>query len=78
MTEFDDLKANYIAAIQMGIEMGLGKQNCKIANYFLHKLCEMCIDSSNYNDCEKRNMKQELEIIKETLSKQIEVCCQSE
>lgn len=74
MTEFDNLKRSYIAAIETGLAANAGYQNCKFANEAIHKFCEILIDNSNYSN--KTAMKQELELLKETLAKEIETCYQ--
>lgn len=72
MTDFLNLKRSYIAATEMGLTANAGYQSCKFANEFMHKLCETYVDNSNYCDTDKTAMKQELERLKESLSKQIE------
>lgn len=72
MTEFDNLKSSYISAIQCGLAMGAGYNEAKHGNDILHKFCENLIDNSNYNDLCKMDMKNELEVIKEALSQEIE------
>ena len=52
--------------------MGVGFNEAKHGNDVLHKFCEMTIDNSNYSDAHKSSMKNELELIKESLSKEIE------
>lgn len=72
MTEFDNLKRNYAAAIQCGLAMGSGYQNATIANEIIHKFCETLVESSDYAPLEKQRMKLELEVCKETLSHEID------
>ena len=72
MTEFDNLKRSYVMAIQCAMPMGIGYQQTRHGNDVLHKVCEMFVDGSSYSDEDKRNMKQELELLKESLSAEIE------
>ena len=75
MTDFDNLKNSYVFAIQSGLAAKIDYQNCKIANNFIHKFCEIYVDNSGYID--KAAMKQELELIKESLSQEIETYYQN-
>ena len=52
--------------------MNAGYEEAKRGNDLLHKFCENCVDNSNYSDLDKQNMKQELELVKEALSQEIE------
>lgn len=70
MTEFDNLKNSYIFVIQSGLAAKIDYQNCKMANDFIHKFCEIYVDNSSYID--KAAMKRELELLKESLSQEIE------
>lgn len=72
MIDYLNLKNSYIAAIQMGLMLNAGYEEAKRGNDLLHKFCENCIDSSNYSDTDKQNMKHDLELVKETLSQEIE------
>ncbi len=72
MTEFDDLKSSYVSAIQCGLAMGAGYNRVKQLNDILHTHFEILIDNSNYDDLCKMHMKNELEVIKEALVKEIE------
>lgn len=72
MTEFDQLKNGYIAIIQLGLSANVGCQQAKQGNDILHKVCENFINNSWYNDTDKTTMKQELELLKETLSNELE------
>lgn len=72
MTEFDNPKSSYISAIQFGLTMGAEYNEAKHGNDILHKFCENLIDNSNYNDLCKTEMKNELDLVKETLSQEIE------
>lgn len=70
MTEFDNLKNSYASAIQFGLVTNFGCQSCKTANEIIHRLCETYVDNS---DClDKATMKQELAILKESFSQEIE------
>ena len=72
MIDFLNLKNSYMAAIQMGLMMNAGYEEAKRGNDLLHKFCENCVDNSNYSDSDKHKMKQELELVKEALSQEIE------
>lgn len=72
MTNFDNLKNSYMFAIHSGLDAKIDYQNCKLANEFIHKFCEIYIDNSNYSDDDKMAKKQELNLLKEALSKEIE------
>lgn len=71
MIDYLNLKNSYIAAFQMGLELGFS--NPKQGNELLHKLCENLVDNSNYSESEKQNMKHDLELVKEALSQEIEL-----
>lgn len=47
MTDFDNLKRSYAAAIQCGMAMGSPYQDVRHANDVIHKLCEELIDNSD-------------------------------
>ncbi len=72
MIDYLNLKNSYIAAIQMGLILNAGYEEAKRGNDLLHKFCENCIENSNYNEQDKQAMKHDLELVKETLSKEIE------
>lgn len=72
MTEFDNLKSTYIAIVQLGLATNVSYHESKQGNNLLHKFCENFVENSNYLDSAKTAMKQELELIKEALSKEIE------
>ncbi len=71
MIDYLNLKNSYIAAIQMGLMLNAGYEEAKRGNDLLHKFCENCIDNSNYNESDKQNMKHDLELVKEVLSREI-------
>ena len=73
MIDFLNLKNSYIAALQMGLMLNAGYEEAKRGNDLLHKLCENCVDNSNYSEIDKRNMKHDLELVKEALSQEIEL-----
>ena len=72
MTEFEILKASYTATIQFDLATNVGYLESKRGNEVLHEFCKQIVENSNYCDNEKRTMKQELELLKETLNKEIE------
>ncbi len=73
MIDYLNLKNSYIAAIQMGLMLNAGYEEAKRGNDLLHKFCENCVDNSNYSDLDKQNMKNDLELVKEALSQEIEL-----
>ncbi len=73
MIDYLNLKNSYIAAIQMGLILNAGYEEAKRGNDLLHKFCENCVDNSNYSDLDKQNMKNDLELVKEALSQEIEL-----
>ena len=50
----------------------VGYLESKRGNEVLHEFCKQLVENSNYCDNDKRAMKQELELLKETLNKEIE------
>ena len=72
MIEYQNLKCRYIAAIQLGFMMNIGHEGVKAVNGILHKFCESCVDNSNYSEYDKQYMKNDLELVKEALSQEIE------
>ena len=70
MINYIDLKNSYITTIQMGLKLKF--PNPKQGNELLHKFCEDLIDNSHYSENDKQIMKQELKLVKETLSQEIE------
>ena len=72
MIDYMNLKNSYINAIQIGLLLKVGYEDAKRGNEFLHKFCENCVDSSNYSELDKQNMKCDLEIVKESLSQEID------
>ena len=72
MIDYINLKNSYITAIQAGLAMNADYEEAKHGNDILHKFCENCIENSHYSETDKKNMKHELELVKETLSQEIE------
>ncbi len=70
MIDYQNLKNSYIGAIHMGLDLGF--PDPKQGNELLHKFCEKLIDNSNYSEADKQSMKKELDVLKETLSIEIE------
>ena len=70
MIDYQNLKASYIAMIQIGLELGF--TDPKQGNELLHEFCEKLVENSDYSDSDKQDMKNELEVVKETLSIEIE------
>ena len=73
MTEYENLKCRYIAAIQFGLSANVKYDEVKHVNDFLHKYFEQLIEKSNYSYMDKQGMKHDLELVKEALSQQIEL-----
>lgn len=72
MTEFDNLKSSYAAAVQFGLAANVGYQAAKHGNEMLHELCKRLVENSNYLNSEKDAMKLELEILKKALEGEID------
>lgn len=72
MTEFENLKASYAATIQFSLATNVGYLEAKRGNEFLHEFCKQLVENSNYHDNDKRTMKQEFELLKVILDKEIE------
>ena len=72
MTEFDNLKSSYAAAVQFGLAMNVGYQSSKHGNEMLHELCKQLVENSNYQDFEKMAMKSELEMLRKAIEKEID------
>ena len=72
MKEFENLKNAYTGALQYGIATGINYNEAKHGNDILHKFCENMVENSNYDNISKDFMKNELEIIKELMEKEIE------
>ena len=72
MIDYLNLKNSYMAAIQTGLLLNAGYEDAKRGNDILHKFCEDCVDRSNYSEADKKDMKHDLELVKESLSQEIE------
>lgn len=70
MIDYTNLKNCYIAAVQMGLLLGF--PDPKQGNDLLHDFCEKLIDTSDYSEFDKQKMKNELNVVKETLSIEIQ------
>ena len=68
--DFESLEVFYISYIRFGLENNVDYNYAKLGNKMLHKFCENIVDNSNYAD--KAAKKQELELIKESLSQEID------
>lgn len=73
MIDYQNLKNSYIATIQMGLILNAKYEEAKRGNNVLYEFCKKCVDNSNYNELDKQNMKHDLELVKETLSQEIEL-----
>lgn len=70
MTEFENLKISYTTAIQCALLSNDSYRNIKFANDYIHELCKIYIDNSNYAD--KDEMKHAFELLNEGLSQEID------
>lgn len=73
MIGYQNLKNRYITSVQMGLLLNAGYEGAKQGNELLHRFCENCVENSNYSELDKQKMKQELELIKETLTQEIDL-----
>ena len=71
--DYLNMKRSYIATIQLGLALNAGYEEAKHGIDLLHKFCENCIDNSLYGEADKQAMKRDLELVKEALSKEIEI-----
>lgn len=69
MTDLENLKSSYTAAIQCALLSNANYHDINFANDLIHILCKIYIDRSNYAD--KEGIKREFELLKETLSQEI-------
>ena len=72
MINFDTLKKSYISTIQIGIAGSADYNSIKNGNDICHKFCEIVVDNSGCPEPDKKTMKDELGVLKESLSKEIE------
>lgn len=72
MPTFNNLKNAYISTIQFAMLDGANYNDVKSGNELLNHFCKGMIDGSNYSDIDKPSMKYKLDLLKETLSKEIE------
>ena len=72
MIDYLNLKNRYIASVQMGLLLNDGYEGAKQGNELLHRFCENCVENSNYSELDKQKMKQDLKLVKETLSQEID------
>lgn len=74
MINYNLLKQRYIAIIHFFLPLQIPYEEMKRGNDLLHKAFENLIDSANNcSDYDKNNMKQEIQLVKETLSKEIDL-----
>ena len=50
MTDIENLKSSYTMAIQCALLSNANYHDVSFANDFIHNLCKIYIDSSNYTD----------------------------
>lgn len=72
MINFDTLKQSYISTIQIGIAGNADYNSIKNGNDICHKFCEIVVDNSGCPEPDKKKMKDELELLKESLSQEID------
>ena len=72
MIDYINLKNSYISAIQIGLLLNAGYESAKHGNELLYKFCKKCIDNSNYDEYDKEKMKEDLKVVKETISLELE------
>ena len=70
--DFDILKRSYTATIQYALLVNISYAEAKRGNEMLYEFCKTIVELSNYSDYDKNSIKNELELIKETLSQEIE------
>ena len=73
MIDYQNLRSSYIAAIQFGLTMNAGYEDAKRGNGLLHEFCKKCVDNSNYSESDKQKMKNDLELVKQSLAIEIEL-----
>lgn len=78
MTEFENLKMRYYAVLHIGLTLNPNYNEAKFMNDILHKFCESLVDGSNYSDFDKQRMKNELRMVKESLSAEITTLYQNQ
>lgn len=71
MTDFDNLKRNYVLTVQLGLASKSGYHEAKVANEWLHHICEKIVENSPCSDMDKLSMKLDLKLLKEALSEEI-------
>lgn len=72
MIDYKNLKDSFIKTIQMGLVMNCGYEDTKRGNDILHEFCKRYIDNSDCNKVDKQQMKDDLQLVKESLSLEIE------
>lgn len=70
--DFETLKRSYAATVQCGLLSNISYNEAKRGNEMLHEFCKTLVELSNYSDRDKNTMKQALELLKQTLSQEIE------
>ncbi len=71
MTDYENLKKSYIAAMQLGLQFCGNYDEAKRGNDILHQFCKTFVENSQYGDYAKDSMKQELEVLKASLLQEI-------
>lgn len=72
MIEFENLKGSYISAMNVGILGRLDTASLKYGNEILSHCCKQLISDSQYYATEKENMKNQIDLLKQTIDKEIE------
>lgn len=75
MTEFENLKNSYISAMNVGILGRLDTASLKYGNEILSYFCKQLISDSQYSATEKENMKNQIDLLKQSIDKEIESSC---
>lgn len=75
MIDFEYLKNSYISAIHVGILGRLDTTSLKYGNEMLSHFCKQLISDSQYYATDKENMKNQIDLLKQFIDREIESCC---
>lgn len=64
MLEFEKMKEDYSATIQLALTAGATRSEVKNGNEILHNFCDLIVEGSNYCNRDKAQMKHELKLLK--------------
>lgn len=76
MTDFEYLKNSYISAMHVGIWGRVDTNLLKYGNEILSHFCKQLISDSQCYTTEKENMKNQIDLLKQSIDKEIESCYQ--